>query len=105
MTISARFVSRNASFPTKCVMPQRPDLGSLTPNTELATGTEKMPRRMRRYKTCRFSCSVTSPACADLGYRGVSHGDRGPVCLTDRFISYGSHDELPRIPPTRVLVQ
>ena len=50
MTISARFVSRNASFPTKCVMPQRPDLGSLTPNTELATGTEKMQRRMRRYK-------------------------------------------------------
>ena len=49
MTISARFVSRNASFPTKCVMPQRSDLGSLTPNTELATGTEKIQRRMRRY--------------------------------------------------------
>jgi len=30
-------------------MPQRPNLGSLTPNTELATGTEKMQRRMRRY--------------------------------------------------------
>jgi hypothetical protein len=26
---------------------------------------------------------------ADLGYREVSHGDRGAVCLTDRFISYG----------------
>jgi hypothetical protein len=48
--VSARFVSRNASFPTKCVMPQRPDLGSLTPNTELATGTEKMQRGMRRYR-------------------------------------------------------
>jgi hypothetical protein len=55
MTISARFVSRNASFPTKCIMPQRPDLGSLTPNTELATGTEKMQRRMRRCYTGIFN--------------------------------------------------
>ena len=31
-------------------MPQRPDLGSLTPNAELATATEKMQRRMRRYR-------------------------------------------------------
>ena len=57
-TICARFVSRNAPFPTKCVMPQLCDLRSLTPNAELATATEKMQRRMRRYKwflLCSFS--------------------------------------------------
>src|ERR1700730_1902609 len=43
-TVAARFVSRNASFPTKPVLPQRPDLGHLTRRAELATGTEKMQR-------------------------------------------------------------
>ena len=66
MTISARFVSRNASFPTKCVMPQRPDLGSLTPNTELATGTEKMQRRMRRYKLRRIGSHRRRHLCLPL---------------------------------------
>jgi len=53
-TVAARFVSRNASFPTKPVLPQRPDLGHLTPSAELATWTEKMQRGMRRYKHTRF---------------------------------------------------
>ena len=68
MTISARFVSRYASFPTKCVMPQRPDLGSLTPNAELATATEKMQRRMRRYiYLCRFSFVVADGDASTCG--------------------------------------
>ena len=35
-------------------MPQRHDLGRLTLHAELATGTEKMQRGMRRYIGCRF---------------------------------------------------
>ena len=59
-------------------------------------------------KSSAARCSIWWPLAA-LSRRSlpiwVSHGDRGLVCLTDRFISYGGHDELPRIPPTRVLVQ
>ena len=84
MTISARFVSRNASFLTKCVIPQRPDLDSLTANAELATGTEKMQRRMRRY-ICRVPNSVSSPAPLNCG---------DAACLTSchrAFVSNSCH--------------
>ena len=37
---------------------------------------------------CRFSSPPTFLAAADLAFCEVSHGCRGPVCLTDRLISY-----------------
>jgi len=36
----------------------------------------------------RFSSPATSLPAADLVFWKLSHGCRGPVCLTDRFISY-----------------
>jgi hypothetical protein len=67
-------------------MPERPDLRSLNRSIELATGTEKMQRRMRRYTSCRFSPLVTSPAPADLLRRQVSHTMSSRVCLKLVFL-------------------
>ena len=56
-------------------MPQRSDLGSLTPNTELATGTEKnTTQNERRYSIiiisygCDFSNCVSNRMSLNWGY-------------------------------------
>ena len=47
------------------------------------------PRKTGTYSSSyRFSSPATSLPAADLVFWKVSHGCRGPVCLTDRFISY-----------------
>jgi hypothetical protein len=43
-------------------------------------------------RLCRFPSSVTCQADTNLGFYRVSHGCRGPVCLTERFISYNTRD-------------
>ena len=45
-------------------------------------------RARKRQQRYRFSSPATSLPAADLVFWKVSHGCRGPVCLTDRFISY-----------------
>ena len=47
-----------------------------------------MSSAVRLYRRCRFSSSVTFQADADLRFHKVSHGCRGPICLTERFITY-----------------
>ena len=53
-----------------------------------AVMVEKVQRNLKTLHSCGFSPLATPLAGCDLGFYSLSHGCRGSVCLTERFISY-----------------